>query len=69
MSAYKVERHGDDAVVLRDVERGYDAYLTDGALTIYLPDRVGLVEALLDALTDDERAGVREYLDRPGGAS
>ena len=36
-----------------------------GCLIVDGRNPVGLVEALLDALTDDERAGVREYL---GGA-
>ena len=44
---------------------GWEVVVDGTGLTLDLRDRVGLVEKLLDALTDDERAGVREYL---GGA-
>ena len=43
---------------------GADADAT-GCLVVDGRNPVGLVEKLLDALTDDERAGVRQYL---GGA-
>ena len=66
MSAVKATRYGAHSVSL--VIAGGDwTVVTDSAgVTVNVSDRVGLVEKLLDALTDDERAGVREYL---GGAS
>ena len=58
---------GADFVVLNIADPGWQVWAgADGGVTLSIPDRVGLVEQLLDALTDDERAGVRQYL---GGAS
>lgn len=58
-------RVGDRSVDVVASGSAWSLAADPSGLTLSLRDRVGLAEALADALTDDEREHLREYL---GGA-
>lgn len=67
--SFRVDVHGrapDTQQVTISHNGTYWTATTDSTgLVVMLPDPVGLVEAIADALSDDQRAHLREYL---GGA-